>query len=68
MPPAYADLAEVTPDADDDDDDRPASTRPRTTTRTTLHGAAQVRLTGGADAGASDTLVAMSETSGSQPC
>ena len=25
VPPAYADLAEVTPDADTDDDDRPAS-------------------------------------------
>ena len=24
VPPAYADLAEVTPDADSDDDDRPA--------------------------------------------
>lgn len=25
VPPAYADLAEVTPDADTDDDDRPAA-------------------------------------------
>ena len=25
VPPAYADLAEVTPDADDNDDDRPPS-------------------------------------------